>query len=212
METNKGRIVAVGPNFIQTLYSESWAYIFSYEYGPRGRPTPILFNIAPRSASFWVMWNSPPEEQIVCKELFDYPGQMGWYHSDAVLEDVVEITPCLLDTGRTHAQLPTALLSKGQTPVIGLLLRYVDGSRASVGEFRLDWASSPLIVGTSERLYLDFPAGRKGCFRVAQVQLSPPPEADSAYDWMEVPWEGRLVWEFTRDDCVVTHETSADWH
>ncbi len=206
METDKGRILMSGADVPETR-DRLWFHQFSSKYGPSDGMTPILFNMAPRSASFWASWNRPPDELFDCLELFDWPGRMSWHHTHAALKDIVEITPCLLRAGRNRVQLPKPWPKQGQIPVLGLLLRYVDGRRASVGEFRHDWASEPLIVGTAQRLYLGFLAEHMTQYsRVAEVRLSPPPETDSDCDWMEIPWTGRLVWEFTPNECDVTHE------
>jgi hypothetical protein len=90
------------------------------------------------------------------------------------------------------------------SPVIGLLIRYSNGNQACVGQFRLDCIGPALQVDGSQKLYLGFArTSFKGPF-LAEVALFPP-SCRAPYEWLDVPWEGRLEWWFSLWQTKVHH-------
>jgi len=121
------------------------------------------------------------------------------YFSSASLAEVVELTVCRRPEDQT---------------VIGLHFRYEDGSRAVVGQFRLDWTESPLEVAagsaSATHLYLGFDKSYDGAnlwvYHVKRAEVKPPTDRGSL-KWMDIPWESSLEWWFTSRDCKISHSS-----
>ncbi|KAH6707376.1 hypothetical protein EV126DRAFT_159646 [Verticillium dahliae] len=84
--------------------------------------------------------------------------------------------------------------------ILGLLFRYADGRRTSVGQVRLDYLAEPLEVKSSESMYLGFARTHDGCPYVDSVE-SFPSRRDITY--LKISWEGNMEWWFSHRQCVV---------
>ena len=118
------------------------------------------------------------------------------FHSEAALENVVQVTVC-------------RSLRGGNWHIDGLLFRYSNGDRASVGQFRMDHAGTPLETDNSQNLHLGF--GEGGIHTrpyVARIELGSPNEIGSLH-WLCLPWMGKLKWWFTYNQCQVHHDRQA---
>lgn len=191
MRTNRGRTIAVGPTVMPSFLKPTWHQVC----GPLAGPTRVFFDhsLTARGMGRCAMW-APGEPSGQAPPLL-YANGSSWYYSDASLEGVVEITPC-----RWHEAG-----QQSHSKIIGLLLRYSNGSRACLGEFRLDCASTPLRVGDTEKLRLGFNLTHPLRLPyLAEIRFSPPP-APSDWEpdeqWLEIPWKGTLQWWFVRNHC-----------
>ncbi|UPK92393.1 hypothetical protein LCI18_003328 [Fusarium solani-melongenae] len=106
-----------------------------------------------------------------------------FYWSSALTEDIIEI-------------LPSYHHREGQFQIVGLLFTYLDGTKACVGQVRLDHLGPTLLRDYSQRLYLGF-TGLKEFPFVKEVKLSPTPPDGSHLSWFEVSWGERLEWWFS---------------
>ena len=191
MRTNRGRTIAVGPTVMPSFLKPTWHQVC----GPLAGPTRVFFDhsLTARGMGRCAMW-APGEPSGQAPPLL-YANGSSWYYSDASLEGVVEITPC-----RWHEAG-----QQSHSKIIGLLLRYSNGSRACLGEFRLDCASTPLLVGDTEKLRLGFNLTHPLRLPyLAEIRFSPPP-APSDWEpdeqWLEIPWKETLQWWFVRNHC-----------
>ncbi|PNP74794.1 hypothetical protein FNYG_11931 [Fusarium nygamai] len=136
------------------------------------------------------------------------------HYSSASLENITQVLVCKSknekDTGVIrHFDLENSRLV--ETPykkIAGLLFRYADGSEASVGCFRFDWAETPLARDGTRGLFVGTKPGKIVQIppHVASVGIKPP-EAEGEFTWMEMPWTGVLEWWFNPDnlDTSITH-------
>lgn len=92
--------------------------------------------------------------------------------------------------------------------IAGLLFRYADGSEATVGCFRFDWAETTLTRDGSGGLFVGTRPGKVVQIppHVAAVDIKPQ-EAEREFTWVEMPWTGVLEWWFNPDslDTSITH-------
>lgn len=110
-----------------------------------------------------------------------------WHYTNCRMEGVQEITPCV---GMLEYR-----------PVIGMLLRYHDGRRACLGQYRLDWAAGPLVVDPSRPLRMGF-ARSPGLLPYVAVATQDEGGAErEGMRWLEIPWQGRLEWWFAEGQC-----------
>ncbi|EMT65791.1 hypothetical protein FOC4_g10007902 [Fusarium odoratissimum] len=136
------------------------------------------------------------------------------HYSSSSLENVTEVIVCKSenekDTGVIrHFDLENSrMVESPYQKVAGLLLRYADGSEASVGCFRFDWAETPLTTDGARGLFVGTRPGKIAQIppHVAAVGITPP-EAEGEFTWMEMPWTGVLEWWFNPDslDTSITH-------
>ncbi|KAJ4053007.1 hypothetical protein NW756_007734 [Fusarium oxysporum] len=136
------------------------------------------------------------------------------HYSSSSLENVTEVIVCRSknekDTGVIrHFDLENRrMVESPYKKVAGLLLRYADGSEASVGCFRFDWAETPLTRDDARGLFVGTRPGKIVQIppHVAAVGITPP-EAEGEFTWMEMPWTGVLEWWFNPDslDTSITH-------
>ncbi len=171
-----------------------WTYLCSL---PKD-PTDIYFNLSPNGIHQLaikqpVFCKNPTPLQMPTPYPRPYRHGIGdYFYSAASLGQVVEITPC-------RRQLGT------YTPIVGLLFRYADGHRASIGEFRMDCLGETLRVDQAQNLHLGFARAEKIHPHVARLELSHPRETGSLY-WLCMPWTGKLEWWFCFGHCKVYHE------
>lgn len=126
-----------------------------------GSPTRVFFNLSFRGVHRLaveepVFRRSSPLLLAISSPYPFSHGTADYFYSSASLEHVVEVTPC-------QRELAT------YSPIIGLLLRYADGQRACVGEFRMDCIGETLEVDASHRLHLGF----------ARAKKTPPPRLEA---------------------------------
>lgn len=83
-----------------------------------------------------------------------------------------------------------------------MLVRYGNGDRACVGQYRVDWTGDTRTVVTSEMLRIGVGKTRGGFPYVAKVGVRGLATADAdKLVWMDVPWRGRLEWWFSQRQC-----------
>ncbi|KAI0172798.1 hypothetical protein GGR52DRAFT_546135 [Hypoxylon sp. FL1284] len=112
------------------------------------------------------------------------------FYSAAPMSNVVEVTPCCLETVGTSA-------------IIGLLLLYDNGNRSSVGEVRLDLLRDPVQVDRSEKMILEF-SSQKGYPYVSNIRSS---HVNSGpFSGLDVSWTGHLEWWFSSRQCKIRHK------
>jgi hypothetical protein len=134
----------------------------------------------------------------------------NWYpsfYTNCRLEDITEIT-CCVDNSASHRR------------IYGMLLRYTNGRRACVGQYRLNWASAPLTVNPSKPLTIGMSKTEEGFPYVIDVDLEGLSEPSAVtipqmnVSWseglapgsirrMQIPWHGRLEWWFGRRGCGI---------
>lgn len=110
-----------------------------------------------------------------------------WHYTNCRMEGVQEITLCLETLECTS--------------VIGMLLRYHDGRRACLGQYRLDWAAAPFVVDPSRRLRMGFARSPVLLTYVAVVTQDESVAEPEDTRWLEIPWQGRLEWWFAEGQC-----------
>lgn len=82
-----------------------------------------------------------------------------------------------------------------------MLLRYRDGRRACLGQYRLDWIAASLSVNHSQPLKIGFARSPARQPYVAVIR-----QGDGANDpehvrWLEVLWQGKLEWWAAQGQC-----------
>ncbi|KAF5622169.1 uncharacterized protein FTJAE_11030 [Fusarium tjaetaba] len=157
---------------------------------------------------------APPPSQTPLGTMPRFNPLHTLHYSSASLENITEVLVCKSknerDTGVIrHFDLENSrLVEAPYKKVAGLLFRYADGSEASVGCFRFDWAETPLARDGSRGLFVGTRPGKIVQIppHVAAVDIKPP-EAEGEFTWMEMPWAGVLEWWFNPDnlDTSITH-------
>lgn len=156
-----------------------------------GSPTRVFSNLSSRGVH-WLAVEEPVFRRpspLLLATSSPYPFSHGT--ADYFYSSAVEVTPC-------QRELAT------YSPIIGLLLRYADGQRACVGEFRMDCIGETLEVDASHRLHLGFARAKKIPPHVSKLELCHPQDGGSLR-WLSVPWTGKLEWWFTYGHCKVHH-------
>lgn len=92
----------------------------------------------------------------------------------------------------------------GHRPVVGMLIRYGDGHRACLGQYRLDWAASPMEAEASTPLRIGIAKTTAGFPYVARVDFQGCDDGPSL-EWLHVPRSGRLEWWFSPRQCKICH-------
>lgn len=195
LRTNQGRLATVGPRFPPWWpASPVWRRLLA---SPK-LPSRIYFDVSQRGISRLAMDCSPtPAAKSPLAEICEcpYPKQVAndaLFHTVTTLEDVAEITIC-------------QMRSESYRPVIGLLILYRNGHRASVGQYRLDHVRETLTVETSPKLCFGFARTKYHHAYIAKVTLFPPSDRMS-YQWLDVPWKGRLEWWFSHEQSQLYHD------
>lgn len=114
--------------------------------------------------------------------------QDHWQYTNCLMDDVQQITPCM-DRSLTYRS------------VIGMLLRYGDGRRACLGQFRLDWAATPLVVDPTRPLRVGFARSPVLLPYVAVIGQDETDEEPEDMRWLEIPWQGKLEWWSANGHC-----------
>ncbi|KAJ0168376.1 hypothetical protein CTA2_6732 [Colletotrichum tanaceti] len=152
LKTSRDRIVNVGPYLnilpgtpirlleLPSQATASWIFFELYRVGVRHLG---FSSTKPEHA--------PGHTISLPAPMSSNPGYDCYFYSTAVLDKVNEITPC-------------QRMIHGQTKIIGLLLRYSDGRRASLGQVRFDCLTSPLKVDGIWSILLTLAADWRGQF------------------------------------------------
>lgn len=111
-----------------------------------------------------------------------------WQYTNCWMDNVQEITPCIDRSLRYRS-------------VIGMLLRYRDGRRACLGQYRLDWAATSLSVDHSQPLRIGFARSPARLPYVAVIGQGKGGDEPEDMRWLEVPWQGRLEWWLSHGQC-----------
>ena len=104
---------------------------------------------------------------------------------------------------------------------IGMILRYRDNHRAGVGQFRWDWATRPVEVGSRTMLHIGFRIleghhGNSDDFydaddaidaNVAYLDIYSPEDRESYSSWLEIPLSGTLEWWFAPHASKIYHHS-----
>lgn len=179
-------------------------------FSPSDHGIPLI--VAPRLLDNHTGASSPRQTPLGAMPRFNPLHTL--HYSSSSLENVTEVIVCKSknkkDTGVIrHFDLENSrMVESPYKKVAGLLLRYADGSEASVGCFRFDWAETPLTRDDARGLFVGTRPGKIVQIppHVASVGITPP-EAEGEFTWMEMPWTGVLEWWFNPDslDTSITH-------
>ncbi|KAI1115064.1 hypothetical protein F5Y14DRAFT_144337 [Nemania sp. NC0429] len=189
--TNRDRVLLLGPQPQPHSRPCNWSLLHRSD----GAPSRIFFDItSPRGGIHKLGFEAP--EPVSSRELplvpapsSPYPESSSlddYFYSSAPLENIVELTPCEATVA-------------GRRSVIGLLFRYSDGHQACVGQFRLDCAATPMLVGSSTEMWLSFDTNDGYPF-VDAVGISCPPRPMSR-TCLYLSWAGKLEWWFSYKQC-----------
>ncbi|KAI3530984.1 hypothetical protein CABS02_14334 [Colletotrichum abscissum] len=111
----------------------------------------------------------------------------------ARLKHVVEIVPC----NRQRM---------GKPIIIGLLLRYADGTSACVGQIRLDCLQRAMTVDPTSTLWLGFWLTGDGPCIGSAILAKEQPVVPACETWFEVEWRDDLQWWFSNKKCRLSHQ------
>jgi len=167
-------------------------------YRSDGSPSRMFFDFSP-SGVRKVAFESPgpvgdSQSPVIPMPMSPYPEAISlthYFYTYAALQNVDRITPCESKVA-------------GKRSIIGLLFHYSDGKRACVGQFRLDWAATPLAVADGSILWLSFDS-KDGYPFVDGVGVSCPPKAKSE-ECLYISWDGQLEWWFEDRQCKVYYK------
>lgn len=196
--TNKGRLMMLGPHKPQYLGVCNWTLLHTSD----GTSSRIFFDISrfgihklafespePVSGDLTPILPTPSSTYPEATSLEDY------LYTSAAMEDVIEVTPCEVKVA-------------GRQAIIGLLFSYADGKQACVGQFRLDYAATPLVVvNSSSKMWLSFDTIDGHPF-VDGIGVSGPPKPMSRR-CLHVSWVGRLEWWLSYSQCKVYYRGQA---
>ncbi|KAI1758868.1 hypothetical protein GGR53DRAFT_515636 [Hypoxylon sp. FL1150] len=197
LKTNQDRVAVLGPHAVLRDFSPTWSHIAR----PSNAPTPIYFNISPRSIH-WLALGQGPDDSTPFPEINLTPppcriASFDLFLTSAVLDDVVEIIPC-------RQKLAT------HSPIIGLLLHYGNGNRACLGQFRFDCVGTPVVVDQTQKLRLGFARESSRYPYVAKMAFHPAGQ-EVGYEWIELSWRGRVDWWFSSRNCQVFYDGQASF-
>ncbi|KAH7268269.1 hypothetical protein B0J15DRAFT_578329 [Fusarium solani] len=180
-ETNKQRTMLLGGWPLPVLPGIGWTLLASSE----GAPGHFFFDLGPRGIRT-LLFDSPPPAPTIPQPRLPIPLSPRplsrtleeFYWSSAPTEDIVQILPSYHHRGGEY------------------------GTKACVGQVRLDHLGPALIPDYSQRLYLGFKRLKEGPF-VEDVKLSLTPPDSSLLSWLEVSWSERLEWWYSYRQCRV---------
>ncbi|KAK1451023.1 hypothetical protein CCUS01_11199 [Colletotrichum cuscutae] len=113
--------------------------------------------------------------------------------TSAKLGDVVDIIPC-----RRNRQ--------GSEIISGLLLRYIDGQQACVGQIRLDQLQNPICVDRDCKMWFKFSLTSDGPIVSGIEQSQEAPSLSKGENWFRVDWCGDLEWWYSKRQCQLSHQ------
>lgn len=155
--------------------------------------TRVYFNLSNRGIHRLAIERAFFHRQGVSLSPFYSHNTVDYFYFAAALEGVVQVTPC-------RRELAT------YSPIIGLLLCYVDGRRTCVGEFRMDGIDQTLEVDDpSQGLHLGFGRAEKVPPHLARLELRPT-RLKGSLRWLSLEWKGLLEWLFAYGHCKVYYE------
>ena len=134
-----------------------------------GTPTCIFFDVS-RCGIHRRAFESPEpvsEDQLPILSTSSSPYSEAtslddYLYTSAALEDVIEVTPCDVQVaGRQALSVSFFGMSTGR--------------QACVGQFRLDCVATPLVVGSSSKMWLSFDT-IDGCPSVGGIGVTSPPK------------------------------------
>jgi hypothetical protein len=117
-----------------------------------------------------------------------------WFFSCCNMQGVAEITLC-------------RDVSSSYKPVMGMQLRYNDGHRACLGQFRFDMALETITVDQSWALHIGSRGTRKSFLYVTEVTTREPDRGE--LDWLDASWDGKLEWWFSPRQTVLRWDSTA---
>lgn len=89
-----------------------------------------------------------------------------------------------------------------------MLLQYHDGTRACVGQYRLDWTLDTVAIQPELPMWLRQGEIERDKKYVSEVRLNGRQVVDGAESWQEIPWHGKLEWWYLRQEARVIHVAS----
>ncbi|KAK1457130.1 hypothetical protein CTAM01_17205, partial [Colletotrichum tamarilloi] len=113
--------------------------------------------------------------------------------TSAKLDDVVDIIPC-------------RRCRQGSEIISGLLLRYIDGQQACVGQIRLDQLQNPICVDRDCKMWFKFSLTSDGPIVSGIEQLREAPSLSKREIWFRVDWCGGLEWWYSERQCQLSHQ------
>jgi hypothetical protein len=90
--------------------------------------------------------------------------------------------------------------------ITGLVFGYVDGHQESVGQTRLDRLEAPVIIDTSQKMWLEVSRSNRGCPQVVDMGFSPTFKFNEG---RYITWRGILEWWFSLNQCQLYHNGQA---
>jgi hypothetical protein len=98
-------------------------------------------------------------------------------------------------------------VSLGYRPIVGTLVQYMDGHRACLGQFSLDWTLETIQVERGRGLHIGSGRSKKQFAYVADVMVDPPSDRDEL-SWIDIPWDGTLEWWFSPRRCILRRSST----
>ncbi|RSL81048.1 hypothetical protein BHE90_016423 [Fusarium euwallaceae] len=192
-ETTKKRTILLGSWAMPSLTDDTWTLLAT----PVGAPGQFFFEKCPHDIRALIS-QSPKPSQQPRRPHFPTPlstppitrNLEGFFWSSARAGGIANVVPC-------YGQ------NDEQSQVLGLLISYLDGMKACVGQVRLDHLGPPFTPDPSQSLYLGFKLTEPGCPYVAEIRPSAVPLDSTLISWFEVEWSGTLEWWFSFRQCQV---------
>ncbi|KAI1173459.1 hypothetical protein F4777DRAFT_449369 [Nemania sp. FL0916] len=191
--SNKGRVALFGPQQPHYWPTCHWTLLHSSDQAAYR----MFFDISPTGIHELAFESPEPREMqapILSVPSSPWPESTSlndYFYTSAALENVVEVTPCEVKV-------------RNRPSIIGLLFRYSDGRQAHVGQFRPDYATTPIAVSSSSKMWLSFDKNDGGPY-VDSVGISHPPKLMSQW-CLYVSWVGKLEWWFTWSQCKLYYQ------
>ncbi|EWZ77515.1 hypothetical protein FOQG_16824 [Fusarium oxysporum f. sp. raphani 54005] len=191
-ETDKGHLYLLGAQATPALSNCNWELLDI----SKGEPGHFFFDSHPSAMRGLIFDSKAPRQPRVLdapKPVSPHPGLHvceDFHWSQASLENVVAVTPC-------------CRVTKGSPEFIGLLLDYSDGSRACVGQVRLDCLSPPLTIKSSPRLWFGFELNDENRPYIARIEISDAHLDKKMTMWFEVFLSGIIEWWYSYRQCQI---------
>ena len=95
--------------------------------------------------------------------------------------------------------------SVGHRPIIGMLLRYVNGHTACVGQFRFDMSLETIRIEVDGVIYLSSQRTEQRFLYVSDVTVDPPSSDTCGRSWLDIHRDGLLEWWFSNRHTIVRY-------